>query len=480
MQIQGLPPYKSVQKFCLTKNVNCHSELRIMLLINPKDEHIFIKAVGKSISLIFNKEPVAYLDIVEVQVSKGYSRTEVEVLASSASIYEDMEEQYRIFQAKNHKYSDIISSNKLGLNKCELILDKKISSKKYDKIVLQNHESNFAFIKRMACSALTRLWVKDTLHGKNQLIIKNILDDSTLNIKDEEIIKLIKKNTKEGKSLQFVSRKYINLGRLVKFADESASFVITGMQVMLEHRDYRFHYILDENKDVCDQGKNIYTEKNTYLLAKVRNQDDPERKGRLQVDFIEEGIEDVESKTPRWLPCFTPYTGKESGIIFIPDKDDIVTVVFADGECYVTAADRENKLIDEMKSVKDKYIGNNTKQRIFWKEKSLELMSFDNMIYLDKDKIEITIGKEKKTKILLDKNRILLSVDTSTIIMDKDSIKLSGNGGKQELNKNELLFEAAGSKAAIGNNGFLAKGKGKINIQSDGNIDLKGSIINLA
>lgn len=63
------------------------------------------------------------------------------------------------------------------------------------------------------------------------------------------------------------------------------------------------------------------------VLGKVADVDDPERLGRIKVEYLHlpEGVESF------WAPVVTPFAGPEAGLFMLPDVDDIAVVSFRQG-----------------------------------------------------------------------------------------------------------------------------------------------------
>ena len=127
------------------------------------------------------------------------------------------------------------------------------------------------------------------------------------------------------------------------------------------------------------------------MHATVKSVDDPEHRGRVQVAFDDKFIEDMDQSNPLWIEYRSPY----GGIVFMPDKGDALEVFFVNEEVYAVSTLRKNPLGAECQNVVEKYIGNNFEQRIFWKKKSLEMMSGKNKIVMDDRSIELTVGDSK-------------------------------------------------------------------------------------
>ncbi|MCR5834298.1 MAG: phage baseplate assembly protein V [Selenomonadaceae bacterium] len=187
--------------------------------------------------------------------------------------------------------------------------------------------------------------------------------------------------------------------------------------------------------------------------------------GRLRVQF---DIEDKDNKKI-FLPYRTPY----SGIIFMPEIGDAVEIFYTGGEGFIDTIIRTKELDEEFKNVTDKYIGNNRKQRIFFREKSLEIKSTDNSIFLDDKKIVMTAGKNK---ITLDENGITINnVDKNQIVLNNQGITVNNDGKNQVVLNNQGVTVNNNDKNQIllNNQGVTAKSDGKIIGDSSGDTSFK-------
>lgn len=477
MKLTGIPSYNHIMEIRLEQRCGTHGNLRCLLSIDEKQERAFHGAINAEVKVVPDELSIFNGIVQSVSIDKQFSAIRVEILAASTSILEELEPKCRIFQSDTNKYGDILSRDKLELKNCDISLGSSIKAMKYKEIAFQNQESNFSFIKRLAEKANVPVWVNDFSASKAKIVLQDVLIDSVRQIKDKDIIKWRIINAANGNRAEIKLRDYINLGRKVSIENDGKTYVVYAVTMEMEHGSIYYTYELREDKKlpVIDM-KMTDLEKTVRLKAKVKNQDDPEHKGRLQVEFIDEGLKDVNKDKPRWLPFIIPYTGKAGGVVFIPDKDDVVDVVFSNGECYVTAARRENKLADECQKVIDKYIGNNTKQRIFWKEKSLELMSDENKIYMDKEKIELTVGT---SKITMDKDSIILKAGKAVMRLDKNGIVMDGASSKMQLSSNGI--DGSGRNVKIGgNNSIELSGGSTAKLHGGSKVAISGSSINLA
>ena len=322
------------------------------------------------------------------------------------------------------KISDVLSTSRLSLESADLKLAEKFSAIKYPQVILQNQETNFQFISRLAKNFGERLWILDTMQHTN-LLIDSAINKSVRKIEREKILSM--RHAKIGKQfkISIKTQKFFDLGQVVTIEGNATEFVIVGLKIRLEHESYFIYYELEENKIAPQKIFDTPILAKTFKLhAKIKNINDPKNLGRVQVTFDDKFVEDMDEKNPLWIPYRTPYSGKNGGIVFIPDEGDAVEIFFTNEEIFCISAIRENPLADECKKVSEKFIGNNFKQRIFWKEKSLEFFSDKYKIIMNDKGIEISVGENS---VALTEDEILLRTKASKISLSKE-IFIESNG----------------------------------------------------
>ena len=471
MEKHPLEDYSWLESFCLTKGSGELGRLVFRVVIGQESEQCFLQYPGKRLQLKLEKRLIFSGIVESVSVAKYFSRSVAEVVAVSEAVSETEKPAFRIFQDEKHTIGSMLPL--LGGKSSFSCFPKKLGACVYQPVALQNQETNFDFAKRLAAEAGTVLWTRDNFDGEPELIIGPYVSDGVAAIKEEDIVcETVCRRPKE-QGLRLTLKSYFEIGTLVERAQEK--YVVAQLTAELRHEAWLFDYILQPQPQYKVPTKIERTGQPLLTLAgKVSNQDDPEHKGRLQVKFNEDNIEDKEQ--PRWLPVATPYSGKESGIVFLPDVGDAVRVLMKEDGAVISGASREAVLKEECRQVKDKYIGNNSGQRIFWKEKSLELMSADNKVYLDKDKIELTVGK---TKMTMNKDGIILECGDGKMFLTAESITLQDSGSKQQLGPKGIVLEGAGGSKGELSTVIKFNTGGSVNINAAGQVGLNGSSINL-
>lgn len=437
MLISGFDNIGSIYDIELRKGLNVHSVFRFKTRVEKEQVSNYMSQVGKEITVCLDFKDLSSSDqdlkklvfcgfVDNINATLGFSSVELEILAKSYSALEDETTYSRIFQNPQKRISDIADSNRLKLRKCNVDFIGSIKDKILNQVVVQNQETNYSFLKRLSHELGVSLWIKDTFEDKTTIVMGNSLNIA-VELSLEEILRCQKRRTRESYSLWIVTKKYFEIGRIISFKEDGRRYVIVSMSLRYVNNNLEYSYVLDEYSEQEDNDKHNVLLKTIKFQAKVVSAEDPEHQGRLQVAFVEEGADgvlDMDKNDRYWFPYRTPYSGKNSGMVFVPDVGDLVEVFFSNEECYVSSSKRQNALLEECQNISDKYIGNNFSQRIIWKNDSLELKSFGNQIILNKEKIEIIVGK---SVITITENNIDLKQNNCNVKIDMNNINLHAN-----------------------------------------------------
>ena len=482
MRIKGFENIYYLTEFTVTKSRDAHSVCTFCAAINPAEEDAFLALSGKEIQAEYdeNEKPVCIFvgRVEEVRLRRTLHAAEIEVRAVSNSVAEDEEAHTRIWQNPQKKSGTVLSTAQLALIKTDLQLSKALVAQQYAPPILQNQETNFAFLRRIAAYMDVPLWVEDTKQGRGTIVLAETLSDAAHTIAEDDVIRYEATKRKQGrKEISLTLKKYLPLGAKVKIPQENGEYVICGLRVYFEHAVYEFCYRLEPYAPwKYEPYETNHLEKTLYLQGKVENNKDPENKGRIQVSFSKEQIQDMD-QVRLWIPYQSPYTGTAGGIVFLPDVGDKVTVIFSNEGIYAASALRENVLAEECQKIEEKYIGNNTKRRIFFQEKALKIASGEHTVLMDDDKIEITVGE---SKITMEKDRILLRQGKTELTLEAKGIRINAVGNEMVWNEQGILGNTRKEIGLEAQGAVNIAGGGKINIQAKGApLSLGGSVVNI-
>lgn len=451
MKLRGLGDENYFDEISVSKAANSHSICQFKQRIAEEDFNLYRSAVGKIIGVeLDNGRPIFFGQVEEVVIEQTFRGSYVEVKARSASTKIDEKAATRIFQSPDKKFGEILNPARLELKDCSLELDGKLSAKSCPEIILQNDETAFEFIKRLAKWQGQRVWVKDTQNGKCGLKVAPCADDSPNELPQDEIIRLKVGRRGEIHTAELVSSKYFELGRVLELEGDNCKFLIIAQEIFRLNGVDVIRYELEEFKEL--PVINFQTAAPVKLKAEVVEIDDSENLGRLHVKFE---IEDKDAKKI-FLPYRTPY----SGIIFMPEVGDTVEVFYSLGECFVSSVLRTKSLDEEFKKVTDKYLSNNRKQRIFFREKSLELKSTDTSIFMDDKKIILSVGENK-------------------ITLDEKGITIKTGGALTEDIAKDFLLKVGGKFSSESASDTSFKAGGKFTAKASGAAQIGGSSVEL-
>lgn len=470
LKINGFAEFNHILTFELVKQVGKHSVCTFTLSVHEDQADACLASSGKTISISDSKGPIFYGRVKKVTSELSFGASSVNVEAVSLSILTDEKEKSRIFHNPEKKWKDILAHDRLSLEKCGLRLSSQIAKLPCKAVILQNRETDFAFIRRMAAMIGSFVWIIDTME-EPEICLDTSIGKQKRTLDEKSIISCSQTRENDAESWHVVAKNHVPLGSMVTIkagSKRSGDLVVTALRIWKEHEFWHYAYDLEpvpeEAKATPDDTAPFFA-KIAKLHATVAKVDDPENLGRIQVKFDDKYIEDMDADKALWLPYRSPYTGKAGGVVFMPDPDDIVEAIFINGELYASAALREAALAEECKKVADKYIGNNTEQRIFWKEKSLEIFSGENRIILSEKGIELIVGENL---INIKQDGILLKTAESEFSFSSDAVL--NTSGLSETKAKEINIKCDGDTT-------IASSEIKINASSK--LSLAGSSIEL-
>lgn len=449
MQIKNFAQIEFLAEFELTKRVGEHSRLIFSAAVSENVAENAFAYVGKNISVATDDGiPIFFGRVETLELENSFGASRLKVSCVSLSILDDETPKSRIFHNPVQKISDVLNTKRLDL-KNRLKISDGNASKVYPHVILQNQETNFQFIKRLAKTFGLRLWLVDTMQPSS-FLVDSCVHNNPRKITSSQIISLRRIN--DGRQKFFLKTKVnLPLGQVVNLEGFAAQLVTTAVTITLEHGVFNcFCELEDLNVPTPKFADAPILSKTVKLHATVKNIKDPENCGRIQVTFDDKFLEDMDKSHPLLIPWRTPYTGQNGGFVFLPDPGDVVEVFFTNEDVFCCSALRENPLDAEFQNVDEKFIANNSRQRILFREKSLELRSAENSAVLNEQGITLTVGK----------NSVVMNEQGITVTVDKNSVNVSGNG--VTVNGNSVNI-----------NGNTA------NVTTDGTLKLSGSKIEL-
>ena len=456
------------EKFSLKKAANRHSVCTFRQRADEEKISVYQNAVGKKIHVSLNDgRPIFFGEVVEVVVEQNYGGIYAEIKAVSDSLKLDEKNETRIFQNPDKTFGNVLNDLRLNISNCKVNLEE-FSAQKCPEIIFQHEETNFNFINRLAAWKCLRVWVKDTFQDTVELKVATCANDSPNNIEDEDIVRLKIGRRQKIHVAELVTEKYFELGRILNLGNNTRQYLITALEVYQKNGVDFVRYNLEEFKDL--EPAALCNPAPLKLRATVLDVKDDKNFGRLKVQFE---IEDKDTNKA-WLPYRTPY----GGMVFMPEKGDTVEVFYTSGECYVNSVLR-TKILDEEfhKDVEnEKYLGNNRNQRIFFREKSFEIKSFDTSIFMDDKKIVLSVGKNKVT---LDEQGITMQTEGAfrSEVAKDFSNKVGGNMTNDVSKK--ISVKSGSEIVNDASSNFSVKSGGKFTAKASGAAQIGGSSVEL-
>ena len=320
------------ESFSIKKIFGEHSICKFRMNIRDSEAVALMDKVGQPLGVMLSVEnptPVFFGEIYDIAIERAISRTCIEVVAFSDSKKIDADKHTRIFQNPKKLFGEILNQSRLKLKNCRVNLSSDLAAKKYEKILLQNQETDFEFIKRLANYCGARLWVVDTRQGRAALTVGHCLEDSAHRLSQEDIFFCRVGRKKNLKTMQLVTKKYFSPGTTVYVGENPCKYLITALELRQVHGSDEIFYELEEYKPQAFRITAAPLEKTVKLKAHVKNSRDPENLGRIQVQVDDAEDEDAEKF---WLPYRSPYSGKAGGIVFMPDAGDAVELIFSNDD----------------------------------------------------------------------------------------------------------------------------------------------------
>ncbi|MCT4621761.1 MAG: phage baseplate assembly protein V [Marinisporobacter sp.] len=212
--------------------------------------------------------------------------------------------------------------------------------------------------------------------------------------------------------------------------------------------------------DLLPENKKEQPQMIGVAVAKVTNNKDPDKLGRVKCKFIAKNSEDETD----WIRIASFMGGKERGAFFLPEVEDEVLIAFAGGDI------SKPYVIGSLWNKKDKPPETNKdgKNAI----KKIKTKGGSEIIFNDTDKKEkITLSTPSERKIDLDDGNKSTKITDKG---DKNIIKIDSNAGMISIEgQKKLSFKAGGCKIIMDGTA------NSITIESSTTLKLKAQQINI-
>jgi len=431
MKISGFENIICIDAFAYHLAVDQHEECNFTVSVSDRETYSCIGQLGNKCT-VENDDFKFCGTVTEISVKRYFSSNSLDVKIKGDTIKYDSEKKYRIFQNENKTASDILNCTSMSEAVCFLEEDKTIRE-----IIVQQNETDWDFALRFAHYLNKHIYPGETVRfgdpeKKIQTLEEKNIIDMTLTLREKK------------SECYCTTRKNLNFGGKVKI--NGKVFVIDEYVYRLLKEEYIREYHLTEYcSDNVSGTLPCYT-----LLAKVTDNNDPDKKGRLKLEFTEP-YEDVMKDQPCMLEMDSLWASKSNGLVTIPSIDDIVTVDINDKTARVTAVRRTEPFGDAYEDCNTKYILISKNIYALWNEEKLHIQFGD--------KTELTIDEESITGI---NDKSLIKTDEKGVHIDTGKTQAEFQDGTK-LKTDSLEIDAQ-KKAGITSSKVDIKGKSGVNI----------------
>ncbi len=467
-----------VEHLTITKQFFDHNTCDFKVAINVsniKPAQIF-KWAGKNIAIYWYNSPfekekncffTGYIESLDLEFH--HHIVYCKILAFTYTKKIDIEPQNKFFQDPNKTYLDIIKL----LNIDEFVsIDpqlERVLSVPSNCLTLEYNITHWQFLLKIFKKLNQNIFIFDLDDTREKSLIYSKIRNKKL---DENLIFKRGKNSTFG-SIEFTSTEIYEIGNKIEIAGNY--FVVCKLNYVYKRGNlYGEYYLIDENKlGMLNPYEDNFMGFN--VKAKVVDDKDPEQKGRIKIELINEQnikIDDIYKGT-YYFNFVTNYTsndnGKNVGFFSIPEIGEIVNLYFPtnnENDAYINYVLRE-KSSDFLGDPSHK-IWRNSKGREFRiTDDNIIVSAKDETISLTLDDNQIILKKGDNSFIKIEDNKIEVKNNDTIIVIDNGNINIKGNSIK--IDGNDITLNASNIK-------LNASGA---NIDMSSSVSVKGSSITL-
>lgn len=435
MEIKNLSSDKfvSIERFEFQSAIGNHDRCEIVAVINEKDAGNFKGLLNKTVGL--KDKDFDWTGIVtESELMSRVDGIYVRVRLDGLTVKHDKDFRNRIFQQPKKTVDDIFGAMKL--KGVALIGDGK--NKEVPGIIIQDGETDFAFLKRLTAALGLKLFAESK--GTLKFTAGEFLSNAQKNLNSNKIKIWSQTECANGNRLVLSTDENLNVGEKISVGGKT--FIVEKKRIVNESTRFVQYCHLKEIKK--SDAKPSTVEK--ILSATVVENNDPDKRGRIRVDFLQP-FEDALKDDRAWIAMSNDFSSEGKGFIFIPNSGDTVSVCVRDGEGIYISARRDKTIGAPFDTPDKKYLILGDKQFIEFNDDAFIIRNNDATITVGKEKVEIAVGDNK---FAVDKNRIVSEVKKTAVELT-DAVKVKS--GEIKIEGRSALEMSAGSVKIKGRGG---------------------------
>ena len=428
--------YINILSFKIERGVNVHSTCFFSMLIQDEDSDSIISHIGDIIEVSYDESDIFSGFVESVQIFKDMKKTIVNVTASSLSKKIDLKRNSRIYQDTKQTYKSIVDA--LDIDCIDpVILDDSLSNEVLERIIVQHDETDFNFIKRLSGNKGLPVIIDDISNSTPSMWIGK-REGHKLDL-DEGIAHSLR-ITHNNTIFMFLTKYNINytVGDLVNF--NGNEYWVVKVNIFYKNSILYADVVaeLDFKQSV---GKTFSDSIN--LTAKVVDNKDKDNKGRVQVEFVGGGFEDIFSDNRYWFHVISPYSSANKAYYSIPGVDELVYVCIGVNDV--------NYVLPTQSNVASKFL-------------------------TDPSHINMVVSENIGLK--LDEGLLIIENDKTSFFLEDKSIQQVSNELKSKIS-GDVSIESKSYSLKCESDIKTKTSGGSIESQASSNINLKGSNIKL-
>lgn len=434
MTISGFENIICIEKFEYMSCIDRHDVCSFSACVKSEDVEAMLAKLDTDVDYEDNDFKFTG-HITNISVSNDISGMYIEVESIGKTYLYDQDRYSRVFQQGDKAISDILSNMKSMSD----VAFQNAEDPTIESIIFQDGMTEWDFMVQLVNRYGMHIFPHEKAfiarYGSNQM-----------EVKDEQLIDY-RIYSKKQKTCMICKIDFsIDLGSQVKYSDKL--YYVEEKKYFLDKEKYYFEYVLDEIIGEVTVEPDII---NTYLYAKVTDNNDPDKKGRLQVNFENEVIEDCMKDSPIWIDRIDLYASKGLGPVYIPKIDDMVMVHLFKGDTKIVGCIRTEAYGKPYENCDDKYLLIDEDVYIQYEDGKISLHNKKNVVDVSGE--EITISSGEKISVSLSNDKVLIRNDKAAIEITADV----------NVSSNKMVVEAKGDASITGTNVNI-KGKNGVSV----------------